>query len=32
LEQFKDLVPITPQAGRLLLGYAVLLAIGAAAR
>jgi 1,4-dihydroxy-2-naphthoate octaprenyltransferase len=31
LDQFKDLVPITPQTGRLLLGYAVLLAIGAAA-
>jgi 1,4-dihydroxy-2-naphthoate octaprenyltransferase len=31
LDQFKDLVPMTPRAGRLLLAYAVLLAIGAAA-
>jgi 1,4-dihydroxy-2-naphthoate octaprenyltransferase len=30
LDQFEDLVPITPKAGRLLLAYAVLLAIGAA--
>lgn len=31
LEQFEDLVPMTPRAGRLLLAYALLLAIGAAA-
>ena len=31
LDQFKDLVPMTPRAGRLLLAYAALLAIGAAA-
>ncbi len=31
LDRFEDLVPITPRAGQLLLAYAVLLAIGAAA-
>ena len=30
LDRFEDLVPMTPTAGRLLLAYAVLLAIGAA--
>jgi len=30
LDRFEDLVPITPKAGRLLLAFAVLLAIGAA--
>jgi len=30
LDRFEDLVPVTPKAGRLLLAYAVLLAIGAA--
>ena len=30
LDRFQDLVPITPKAGRLLLAYALLLAIGAA--
>jgi 1,4-dihydroxy-2-naphthoate octaprenyltransferase len=29
LDRYEDLVPITPKAGRLLLAYAVLLAIGA---
>ncbi|MCE3246979.1 MAG: 1,4-dihydroxy-2-naphtoate prenyltransferase [Geminicoccaceae bacterium] len=31
LHRYEDLVPVTPQAGRLLLFYALLLAIGAAA-
>jgi 1,4-dihydroxy-2-naphthoate octaprenyltransferase len=31
LDRFEDLVPLTPKAGQLLLAYAVLLAIGAAA-
>jgi 1,4-dihydroxy-2-naphthoate octaprenyltransferase len=30
LDRFEDLVPLTPRAGRLLLAYALLLAIGAA--
>jgi 1,4-dihydroxy-2-naphthoate octaprenyltransferase len=30
LDRFEDLVPVTPRAGRLLLAYALLLAIGAA--
>jgi 1,4-dihydroxy-2-naphthoate octaprenyltransferase len=31
LDRFEDLVPLTPRAGRLLLAYAALLTIGAAA-
>ena len=31
LDRYEELVPVTPQAGRLLLAYAALLAIGAAA-
>jgi 1,4-dihydroxy-2-naphthoate octaprenyltransferase len=30
LDRFQDLVPLTPKAGRLLLAYALLLAIGSA--
>jgi hypothetical protein len=30
LDRYEDLVPITPKAGRLMLAYAALLAIGVA--
>jgi hypothetical protein len=30
LERYEDLLPVTPRAGRMLLAYCILLAIGAA--